>query len=109
MQVSVAALLLSLTGAAPVEVEKAAPAGGFIVHQVAVRPGIKTSGPHAMLKTYLKYGKTPPADVTNAALNNDGTVTANPTQYDSEYLERVYIGTPGVPLNLDFDTGSADL
>ena len=109
MQIGVAALLLSLAGAAPVEVEKAVPAGSFRVHQVAVRPGIKTSGPHAVLKTYLKYGKTPPADVSNAALYNDGTVTANPTQYDSEYLERVVVGTPGVPLNLDFDTGSADL
>ncbi|MCJ1355514.1 MAG: Type I transmembrane sorting receptor [Icmadophila ericetorum] len=109
MQISVAALLLSLAGAAPVEVESFIPKGGFTVHQVAKRPGIKTSPSHSMLRTYRKFGKTPPSDVVNAAANDDGTVAADPTEYDSEYIEQVTIGTPGVTLGLDFDTGSSDL
>ena len=40
---------------------------------------------------------------------NVGTVSANPEQYDSEYLCPVQIGTPAQTLPLDFDTGSADL
>lgn len=42
-----------------------------------------------------------------AAASDDGTVTANPTEYDSQYLEAVTIG--GQQFQLDFDTGSADL
>jgi aspergillopepsin I len=36
-----------------------------------------------------------------------GTVAASPDQYDAEYLCPVTIGS--TTLNLDFDTGSADL
>ncbi|KAF2767162.1 Asp-domain-containing protein [Teratosphaeria nubilosa] len=38
-----------------------------------------------------------------------GQVSAIPEQNDSEYLESVQIGSNGQTLNLDFDTGSADL
>ena len=62
-----------------------------------------------MAKTYTKFGKEMPPDVSNAAATSDGTVAADPTQYDSEYLESVQVGTPAQTLNLDFDTGSSDL
>lgn len=78
----------------------------FIVHQSVAKP-FKKSGPAAVLSTYAKYHATAPEDVVNAAAANDGTVTTNPTQYDSEYLTPVTIG--GQTLNLDFDTGSSDL
>ncbi|KAH9827987.1 putative peptidase A1 family protein [Teratosphaeria destructans] len=38
-----------------------------------------------------------------------GRVSAIPEENDSEYLESVQIGSDGQTLNLDFDTGSADL
>ena len=63
------------------------------------------NGPMAYAKAYIKYGKTMPADLAAAV---SGTVKASPEDaYDSEYLCPVSIG--GQTLNLDFDTGSADL
>ena len=64
-----------------------------------------TRGPVLLLKAYEKFGATPPADVLAAATN--GSVTARPEQHDRDYLCPVTIG--GQTLNLDFDTGSADL
>ena len=99
---SAALALITLTSASPIE-----PRGlAFTVEQSVARDVIK-SGPAAMAATYAKYGKQAPANVTAAAANNDGTVAANPTQYDSEYVCPVTIG--GQTLNLDFDTGSSDL
>ncbi|MCJ1311672.1 Type I transmembrane sorting receptor [Agyrium rufum] len=101
-QITAAAALLSVASATPFK-------QGFRVEQQVHRPGFKTSGPAAMLKTYQKYGKEAPAAVQAAAAVSTGTVAANPEEYDSEYLEAVKIGTPGVTLMLDFDTGSSDL
>ena len=42
-----------------------------------------------------------------AAATDDGTVEADPTQFDAQYLEAVTIGSQ--QFKLDFDTGSADL
>ena len=44
---------------------------------------------------------------TSTGAGDDGEVRANPEPHDSEYLSSVFIG--GQKLNLDFDTGSADL
>ena len=102
IQLTAALSLIVLTNASPIE-----PRGlAFTVEQTIAKPFIK-SGPAAMAATYAKYGKEAPADVSAAAANNDGTVTATPEQYDSEYLCPVSIG--GQTLNLDFDTGSSDL
>ena len=78
----------------------------FTFHQGVVKEH-KLSGPAAVAAVYKKYNKTAPADVKAAAAKNDGTVTASPEVYDSEYLCPVDVG--GQVLNLDFDTGSADL
>ncbi|KAJ9619415.1 hypothetical protein, variant [Exophiala oligosperma] len=77
---------------------------GFTVNQGPAKP--YQAGPVQLLKTYNKYNKPAPADVSNAATSN-GSVTATPEQYDAEYLCPVSIG--GQTLNLDFDTGSSDL
>ncbi|KAF2150091.1 aspartyl protease [Myriangium duriaei CBS 260.36] len=63
-----------------------------------------------MLKTYAKYGKldSAPAKLkAAAAAGQSGSVTATPEGNDEAYLCPVTLG--GQTLNLDFDTGSADL
>ncbi len=97
-----ASALIAIASGSPVEKRKTA----FTVHQTVPKPFIK-SGPAAVAAVYAKYGATPPKDVVDAATSNDGTVTTNPQQYDSEYLTPVTIGSQ--TLNLDFDTGSSDL
>ena len=101
---SVASAFISLVSAVPVELEKRGAA--FRLDQTVQKP-FMLSGPAAMAKTYAKFGKAIPAVIAAAAANNDGTVTASPEEYDSEYLCPVTIG--GQTLNLDFDTGSSDL
>ena len=78
----------------------------FTVHESIRKQYIK-SGPAAVLSTYNKYNKKPPADVVEAAAANDGRVAANPIAFDTRYLSLVTIG--GQDLYLDFDSGSADL
>jgi hypothetical protein len=45
----------------------------------------------------------------SAGTNEVGQVGADDVQNDSMYLAQIGIGTPAQNLNLDFDTGSADL
>jgi hypothetical protein len=45
----------------------------------------------------------------NIDTNEVGEVGADDVQNDSMYLAQIGIGTPAQNLNLDFDTGSADL
>jgi aspergillopepsin I len=76
---------------------------GFTLNQGTAKPF--QPGAVTLQKTYRKFNKATPVDVKAAA--SSGTVTATPEQYDAEYLCPVSIG--GQTLNLDFDTGSADL
>jgi hypothetical protein len=78
--------------------------GAFNVAQVHVGT-TKKVGAQAIQKAYNKYSKNLPVHVAAAATS--GTVPATPEQYDAEYLCPVTIGSN--TLNLDFDTGSADL
>lgn len=69
------------------------------------------NGPLQLLSAYEKYAKVgavAPSEVkAAAAAQQTGEVAANPEQYDAAYLSPVTIGDSEV--NLDFDTGSADL
>lgn len=56
----------------------------FTVNQSVAVP--KLAGPVALANALTKYGATPATDVAAAASSGTGTVTANPEQYDSEYL-----------------------
>jgi hypothetical protein len=90
----------------------AVPMGGarkssFTVKQLA-RPvaSIKSLNLPGMYANALsKYGADVPASVKAAA--DSGSATTTPENNDVEYLTPVKIG--GTTLNLDFDTGSADL
>jgi len=107
-----ASVILSIAAASPAEYESLEKRSlAFRVDQTVskAKNGKIISGPAAVAAVYGKYGKAPPADVMAAAAANEATVTASPEQYDSEYLCPVTIGTAGVILNLDFDTGSSDL
>lgn len=96
--------LASLAIASPIDQAKRAPAGTFKIDQVAAGKTLKV-GAVAMQKAFTKFNKPVPAAVAKAAAT--GVVTATPEQYDSEYLCPVTVGSS--TLNLDFDTGSADL
>jgi hypothetical protein len=98
--------LASLALASPVAPQNKR-AAGFRVNQISTGT-VKRNGPAAMKRALQKYGKTVPSRViAAAAAEGSGTVAATPEQYDSEYLCPVDVG--GTTLNLDFDTGSADL
>jgi hypothetical protein len=95
--------LASLSFASPVEkIQKR----GANVHINQVQVGsVPKVGAAALQKAFVKFGK--PVPTTVAAAAESGTVGANPEQYDAEYLCPVTVGS--TTLNLDFDTGSADL
>ena len=86
------------------------PRGAFQLKQVEHGKFYK-SGPLQLLSAYEKYAKVgavAPSHVrAAAAAEQTGEVAANPEQYDAAYLSPVTIGDSEV--NLDFDTGSADL
>ncbi|KAF2764498.1 acid protease [Teratosphaeria nubilosa] len=69
------------------------------------------SGPIEIMKVYQKYasaGAVAPTKVAAAAASaQSGQATASPESYDESYLVPVTVGSQ--TLNLDFDTGSADL
>ncbi|KAJ4983275.1 endothiapepsin [Stagonosporopsis vannaccii] len=103
--------LTSAVAATPVQKRDA-----FSVQQVKHNIHLK-NGPGQVAKTLRKYGKAVPEHIqaaanaraeTVTALATTGSEPANPSdEYDSSYLSPVTIGTTTV--NLDFDTGSADL
>ncbi|KAF9633155.1 Endothiapepsin [Lasiodiplodia theobromae] len=120
-QVAIAALLATAGTASAIPPRIGVPAepkteGTASLLQVRNTKHVK-SGPRALAKAYVKYG-IPISPELEAAVSNatssavkraTGSATTTPTEYDSEYLTPVSIGTPAQVLNLDFDTGSSDL
>ncbi|KIM83619.1 hypothetical protein PILCRDRAFT_819250 [Piloderma croceum F 1598] len=95
------ATLLSTTAASPID-----SIGNFSVVQKLNTQFVR-NGPAAYARGFKKYNKPMPHDLA-VATSNDGSVNASPEDaYDSEYLCPVSID--GQTLDLDFDTGSADL
>jgi aspergillopepsin I len=94
----------SLALTTPVERFKKRGAGTLHIDQIPTT-SIKQFGALALQNAYQKYNKPVPSSVATAA--QSGNVVANPEQYDIEYLCPVTVG--GTVMNLDFDTGSADL
>ncbi|KAF2194427.1 acid protease [Zopfia rhizophila CBS 207.26] len=96
---------LGVVGATPVELQKRK---AFSIGQVERKTYIK-NGAKSVAKTLRKYGAKVPQNILNAAnAGPNGSAPAVPAdQYDSLYLSPVDVG--GTVLQLDFDTGSADL
>jgi hypothetical protein len=79
---------------------------GSVVEQVG-KPALISKfashiGGHARVKQHILMKK-------DASSGQEGKVSADDQQNDSEYLCQVAIGTPAQTLTLDFDTGSSDL
>ncbi|MCJ1409771.1 Type I transmembrane sorting receptor [Ptychographa xylographoides] len=85
---------------------------GFTLKQIPRDTGLLLSGPRSLLKAYEKYGAQVPGVVRRAALTSIGSVTATPTEYDTEYLISVEISSPSPigsapqTFTMDVDTGS---
>jgi len=99
-QITLLATLLSMAADSPLE-----KCGTFSVKQ-QLNPNFVANGPAVYAKAFLKYNKTMPHDLA-VAVSNSGSVTAPTNPYDTAYLCPVNID--GQILNLDSDTGSADL
>ncbi|KAI9660618.1 MAG: Type I transmembrane sorting receptor [Bathelium mastoideum] len=104
--VAAAAALVNVAAAVP-HYHNIAPRSQFRVEQVSTGRTVARNGAGALKKAYLKYSKTIPSPVEKAAAAQSGTVTTTPTADDEEYITPVTVGNES--LNLDFDTGSADL
>jgi aspergillopepsin I len=89
--------------AKPIPAPQAETKSRYTINQSVPKP--YQAGPVALANAFLKYNQEVPENIAAAAA--DGSVAATPEQYDAEYLCPVTIG--GQTLNLDFDTGSADL
>ncbi|CAK7265673.1 hypothetical protein SEPCBS57363_001702 [Sporothrix epigloea] len=89
---------------------------GTTVHQVR-NPDYVSNGPLALYKTYLKYGVNPPENLRKyversgfLTKRSEATVKSTPTNnVDDAYTIPVSIGTPPQVMQLNLDTGSADL
>ena len=104
------AIALALGGAAianPIDLRKRK----FSVHQQEKYPGVvfARNGAQSRVNTLRKFGKAVPSNVlAAAAAGPTGSAPAVPGDaYDSLYLSPATIGNTTV--QLDFDTGSADL
>jgi hypothetical protein len=75
----------------------------------AAAPDTYATESYAAVVPTSTYAATAPSSTASASSDDDGTgeVTATPEENESEYLSPVTIG--GQKLNLNFDTGSADL
>ncbi|MCJ1391117.1 Type I transmembrane sorting receptor [Xylographa bjoerkii] len=100
------AALCCLSSAAPFKT-------GFTIKEAPRDTELLLSGPRSLLMAYEKYGVQPPELVRRAALTGIGTVTATPTEDDSEYLISVEISSPSPigsapqTFTLDVDTSSS--
>ncbi|KAF9512925.1 hypothetical protein BS47DRAFT_1344866 [Hydnum rufescens UP504] len=90
----------------------------FFIHENILKRRGETKSKRSKRRSFLsnlfrgeggkkQYGAS--ADHTPGSSTEGAEVPAEDVQNDLEYVVPVTIGTPGVTLNLDFDTGSSDL
>jgi hypothetical protein len=111
-------LLYTLSSCSPTAItalDQLASQQTFTLQEVAVQRQVPWSAEHEILKAYSKYGVEPPAGIQAAVRNFDNSANDGPStsveavsiRNDLEYLIKVRVGNQ--TLNLDLDTGSADL
>ncbi|CAD6444014.1 39f229bb-fcb0-47b6-b0d1-2994cee8a9ff [Sclerotinia trifoliorum] len=112
-QITAFLALGAIAHAAPAPVPAGATAAGAGAHSVPAihNPNHVRNGTAALLKAYAKYHIQPTQPMSDAFMSalrkrQDSSVTATPADA-AEYLIPVTVG--GQTLNLDLDTGSADL
>lgn len=86
--------------------------GGFSIKQTARPKGVWRSPATSYAQALLKFqgpinGEATATLLGPAGSHQDGSVTAIPEPYDTEYLSPITIG--GQEVNVAIDTGSADL
>lgn len=104
--ISIALLLSSAVGSVLAAPALAGRGKSFSIPAVRNENFVR-NGTAAMLKAYAKYGLKSLYPDSILGKRQDGSVTATPAAQDVEYTCPISIG--GQTLNLDFDTGSADL
>ncbi|KAI9726246.1 MAG: Type I transmembrane sorting receptor [Cirrosporium novae-zelandiae] len=110
--VAVAAAYASVSLAAPAPpIDSRSSGVSFTLNQVS-RGKVRKIPAIERQKTYRKFNTTVPAKIKAAAVSaaaaaESGQVTATPEEYDEAYYCPVTVGSD--TLELDFDTGSADL
>ncbi|KAG1151704.1 hypothetical protein G6F37_001018 [Rhizopus arrhizus] len=88
---------------------EAAPGAKKINIPLAKNDNYKPSAKRAIQKALGKYHKHRLNATNGTFADGVGSVPMTDYLYDVEYYGQVTVGTPGVKLNLDFDTGSSDL
>lgn len=88
---------------------EAAPGAKKINIPLAKNDNYKPSAKRAIQKALGKYHKHRLNATNGTFADGVGSVPMTDYLYDVEYYGEVTVGTPGVKLNLDFDTGSSDL
>ena len=105
--ISISIIALSYLSAIVSAVPVALPRRGFSLRQLT-KPdtqGRTINLPGIYANSFTKFGKAVPQSIKDAADN--GSAIAKPEEDDKEYLTPVKVGD--TTLNLDIDTGSADL
>lgn len=92
---------------------EAAPNGKKINVPLTKNESYKPSAKRAIQKANAKFHKhrllTAPSSGGVSSDGSTGLVPVTDYENDIEYYGQVTVGTPGVTLKLDFDTGSSDL
>ncbi|KAI9279852.1 rhizopuspepsin precursor-like protein [Sporodiniella umbellata] len=88
---------------------EAAPGGKKINIPLAKNSDYKPNAKRAIQKANAKYSRFRGNSTGHASPDGTGSVPVTDSHGDVEYYGEVTVGTPGVSLKLDFDTGSSDL
>ncbi|CAO3676308.1 unnamed protein product [Rhizopus stolonifer] len=88
---------------------EAAPSGKKLNVALSKNTNYKPNAKNAIQKAIAKYGKHRNVSSSSSSTESTGSVPVTDYENDIEYYGKVTVGTPGVTLKLDFDTGSSDL